>query len=78
MSLTGIYFILGIAMFVVILWDYRKFPMTAKRLTKQSDKGLTSFAHISLESRNLAVMTFFAIFLWPLVLFWEITGARKK
>lgn len=78
MSLVEIYFIFGIAMFLVVLWDYRKLPMTAKRLTKQSDADSTSFSHIVSENRNLLVMTFYAIFLWPLVVFWEITGARNK
>ena len=78
MSLVKIYFIFGMAMFLVFLWDHRKFPMTAKRVTKKSDVDPTSFSHVALESRNLAVMAFYVIFLWPLVVFWEITGERSK
>lgn len=78
MSLVEIYLIFGFAMFLMVLWDYRKFPMTAKRLTNQSDADLTSFSRIFLESRNLVVMSFYAIFLWPIVVYWELTGAIKK
>ncbi len=78
MFLVEIYFIFGVAMFLVVMWDYGKFPMTAKRLTKKSDVDPTSFSHIVLENRNLIIMTVYAIFLWPLIVFWEITGARNK
>lgn len=78
MSLVQIYFIFGIAMLLVVLWDYKKFPITAKRLTKQSDAHPTSFTYIVAEGKNLSVMTFYAFFLWPLVLFWEISGASNK
>ena len=78
MTLVKIYFIFGIAMFLVFLWDHKNFPTTAKRLTKKSNVDPTNFSHIALESRNLAVMTFYVIFLWPLVVFWEITGAKNK
>jgi hypothetical protein len=35
MYFVKIYFILGLAMFFVVLWDYKYLPKTAKRLVKQ-------------------------------------------
>jgi len=78
MSIVQIYFILGLAMFLAVLWDYRKLPVTTHRLTKQPDENVTGFSGIVLEVRNLAVMSLFAFFLWPVVAFWEIAGAKEK
>lgn len=77
MSLVQIYFVLGLAMFLAVLWDYRKLPATARRLTRQPGENVTGFSGIVLEIRNLAVMSLFAFFLWPVVVFWEIAGAKN-
>lgn len=77
MSLVDIYFVLGLAMFLIVLWDYKKLQMTARRLIR-SNENATGFARIAQEIRNLTVMSLFAFFLWPVVLFWEIAGARGK
>lgn len=77
MSLVQIYFVLGLAMFLAVLWDYRKLPATARRLTRLPDENVTGFSGVVLEVRNLAVMSLFAFFLWPVVVFWEIAGAKK-
>ncbi len=77
MALIEIYFILGLAMFLVVLWDYRKLRMTAGRLVR-SGEDATGFARIVLGIRNLTVMSLFALFFWPVVLFWEIAGAKGK
>jgi hypothetical protein len=66
------------AMLLVVLWDYKKFSITTKRLTKQSDASPTSFTYIVAEGKNMAIMTFYAFFLWPLVLYWELSGVSKK
>lgn len=78
MSLIEIYFILGLAMVLVVLWDYKNLPETSKRLTKQSQQKTENFSHIALEIKNWAVMIFFAFFLWPLVVIMELFGKRKK
>ncbi len=77
MSLVEIYFVLGLAMLLIVLWDYKKLRMTARRLIR-SNENAAGFARIALEIRNLTVMSLFAFFLWPVVLFWEIAGARGK
>ncbi len=75
--LVKIYFILGLAMFFVVLWDYKYLPMTANRLVKQpGDKA--GFSIIVLAVRNLMLMTLFAFFLWPLVVAWELSGNKEK
>jgi len=72
MYFVKIYFILGLAMIVVVLWDYKYLPKTANRLVKQAgDK--TGFSLIVLSVRNLMLMTLFAFFLWPLVVILELS-----
>jgi len=78
MSLTQIYFVLGLAMFLGILWDYKILPETSRRLTKQPDENAAGFSRIALESRNFAIMAVFVFFLWPVAVFWEITGAKNQ
>ncbi len=73
-----IYFILGLAMVIVVLWDYKNLPETAKRLTNQSRDKAGGFSGIAVEIRNWVVMILFAFFLWPLVLLLELTAKRKK
>lgn len=77
MYIAKIYLILGLAMFFVVLWDYKYLPMTANRLVKQpGDKA--GFSIIVLAVRNLMLMTMFAFFLWPLVVAWELSGNKEK
>jgi len=77
MYFVKIYFILGLAMLLVVLWDYKYLPKTANRLVKQAgDK--TGFSLIVLSIRNLMLMTLFAFFLWPLVVIMELSGTREK
>jgi len=77
MYFVKIYFILGLAMFFVVLWDYKYLPKTANRLVKQpGDK--TGFSLVVLAVRNLMLMTLFAFFLWPLVVLIELSGTREK
>lgn len=77
MYFVKIYFILGLAMFFVVLWDCKYLPKTANRLVKQpGDK--TGFSLVVLAVRNLMLMTLFAFFLWPLVVLIELSGTRKK
>ena len=78
MSLTEIYFTLGLAMFLAILWDYKILPETARRLTKQPDENAVGFSRIAREVRNFAIMALFVFFLWPIAVFWEITGVKKQ
>ncbi len=77
MSLVKIYLFIGLAMFLTVLWDYKKLPVTAGRLTKPLNENVAGFSRVVLEIRNLAVMSLFAFFLWPVVVFWEIAGAKK-
>jgi len=77
MYFVKIYFILGLAMFFVVLWDYKNLPKTAKRLAKQpGDK--TGFSLIVLAVRNLMLMALFTFFLWPLVVLIELSGTSEK
>lgn len=77
MYIAKIYFILGLAMLFVVLWDYRCLPKTATRLVKQpGDK--TGFSLIVLSVRNLALMALFGLFFWPLVVAMELSGTGKK
>ncbi|KXS31327.1 MAG: hypothetical protein AWT59_2558 [Candidatus Gallionella acididurans] len=77
MYFVKIYFILGLAMFCVVLWDYKYLPKTANRLVKQpGDK--TGFSLVVLAVRNLSLMTLFAFFLWPLVVVLELSGNKEK
>jgi len=78
MSYTSIYFIAGLAMVLVVLWDYNRFPATAKRLAKRPQPGGSQFSRIALEIRNMTLMVLFAFFLWPWVVWMELTGNGKK
>lgn len=72
------YFILGLAMVLVVLWDYNKFAVTARRLTRPPPDNGSQFSRIAQEVRNLTVMAFFAFFLWPLVVLIELSGRGGK
>lgn len=77
MYLIKAYFILGLAMCLVVLWDYQCLPGTSGRLVKQpGDK--TGFSLVVLAVRNLTLMALFAFFLWPLVVVFELSGKGKK
>ena len=77
MYFIKIYSILGLAMFFVVLWDYKYLPKTASRLVKQpGDKS--GFSLVVLSVRNLMLMTLFAFFLWPLVVVLELSGKSEK
>ncbi len=82
MSFTKLYFILGLAMLLLVLWDYHKLPATAKRLTRQPPQKpraeRSQFSRLALDVRNLTVMALFAFFLWPLVLLLELFGNRDR
>ncbi len=77
MYFVKIYFILGLAMFFVVLWDYKYLPNTAKRLVQQPGDQ-TGFSLVVLAVRNLMLMTLFAFFLWPLVVLIELSGSGEK
>jgi hypothetical protein len=77
MYFVKIYFLLGLAMSFVTLWDYKYLPKTANRLVKPpGDKS--GFALVVLSVRNLIVMSLFAFFLWPLVVVLELSGKSEK
>lgn len=77
MYLIKTYFLLGLAMCLVALWDYKCLPGTAGRLVKQpGDK--TGFSLVVLAVRNLTLMALFAFFLWPVVVALELSGTGKK
>jgi hypothetical protein len=77
MYFVNLYFMLGLAMLLVVLWDYRRLPKTAARLVKQpGDK--TGFSIIVLAVRNLMLMALVAFFLWPLVVVIELSGTGEK
>jgi hypothetical protein len=77
MYFVKIYFILGLAMLFVVLWDYKYLPRTANRLVKQSGDE-TGFSLVVLSVRNLMLMALFAFFLWPLVVVLELSGKSEK
>lgn len=77
MYIVKIYLLLGLAMLLVVLWDYRCLPKTAKRLVKQPGDE-TGFSLIVLSVRNLALMALFGFFLWPLVVVMELSGTGEK
>lgn len=77
MLFVKIYFVLGLAMFLVALWDYKYLHGTADRLVKKpGDKS--GFALVVLSVRNLMVMTSVAFFLWPVVVVFELSGSGKR
>ncbi len=78
MSPIGLYFSAGLAMFFVVLWDYTVLTHTAKRYTRQIPAEASQFAKLVAGIRNLGVMALVAFFLWPLVLWLEITGRVGK
>ena len=77
MYFAKIYFLLGLAMLFVVLWDFKYLPQTANRLVKPpGDKS--GFALVVLSVRNLIVMALFAFFLWPLVVVLELSRKSEK
>lgn len=77
MYLVKIYFLLGLAMCLVVLWDYKCLPGTAGRLVKPPGDR-TGFSLVVLAVRNLTLMALFAFFLWPLVLALELSRTGRK
>ena len=78
MYLIKIYFILGLAMLLVVLWDFKKLPKTARLLTKPPAEHVSGFALIANAIRNMVLMALFAFFLWPLVVVIEVIGDKEK
>ena len=78
MDILKIYFILGLAMVLVVLFDYKILPNTASRLTKPAGEGESGFAPITNAIRNLLMMALFALFLWPVVVWLELRGGKGK
>jgi hypothetical protein len=78
MSIVSLYFICGAAMALVALWDYKKLPGTALRLTRQTPKTGSQFSRIALDTRNMVVMVLFAFFLWPVVVYVELSARGEK
>ncbi len=74
MSIVKLYFICGLAMALVALWDYRKLARTAQRLTRQAPASGSQFSKLALDTRNMVVMVLFAFFLWPAVVYLELSG----
>lgn len=77
MSIVKLYFVCGLAMALVALWDYRKLAHTAARLARQTPKSASQFSRIALDTRNMVVMVLFAFFLWPVVVYLELFGGRR-
>jgi len=78
MDFISIYFILGLTMLLVVFWDYKRLPNTARRLGKAPKQNDTGFALIANEIRNMTLMALFAFFLWPVVVAWEVRGGKDK
>ena len=78
MTYTSIYFVPGLAIVLVMLWDYTRFTVTAKRLAKPAQEKGSQFSRIAREVRNLTVMALCGFFLWPWVVWMELFGNGKK
>jgi len=78
MNFIQIYFALGSAMLLVVLWDYQSLPKTAKRLTKQAGENAKGFALITNAIRNLTLMALMGFFLWPIVVWLEMFTEGDK
>jgi hypothetical protein len=78
MGFIKIYFILGLAMVLVVLWDYKFLPKTAKRLVKPAVENDSGFAPITRSIRNYLLMALFAFFLWPVAVAIELYGGKEK
>ena len=72
MDMLKIYFVLGLAMALVVLFDYKILAKTASRLTKPAGAGESGFALITNAIRNMLVMALFAFLLWPVVVWMEL------
>ena len=78
MYFIKIYFILGLAMLFVVLWDQKNVPKTASQLTKQPEDNGSDFSRFANAIRNWTVMALFAFFLWPVVVGMELSGKKEK
>ncbi|VVC83515.1 hypothetical protein [Sideroxydans sp. CL21] len=78
MFLIKIYFILGLAMLLAVLWDFKIVPKTSSLLIKQAGDTESGFALIINAIRNLLVMGVFAFFFWPAVVWLEYRGESEK
>lgn len=77
MYFVKIYFIFGLAMLFVVLWNYKYLPKTANRLVKQpGDKS--GFFLIALAVRNLLLMTLLSFFFWTPVVVMDLSRTGKK
>ena len=65
-------------MALIVLWDYKYLPRTAQLLTKEPEDSALGFSRIANSIRNLALMAFFAFFLWPVVVGLELFGKERK
>lgn len=78
MDILKIYFVLGLAMALVVLFDYKILAKTASWLAKPAGEGKSGFALITNAIRNILVMALFAFFLWPVVVWMELSAEKEK
>ncbi len=78
MFFIQIYFLFGIVMVLVVLWDFKTVPKTASRYTKKVADKESEFSPIVLAIRNLVIMTSVAFFIWPAIIWWEIFENEDK
>ena len=78
MFLIQLYFILGLAMLLVVLWDSSHLPKTTSRFVKLQDDQATGFSLITKSIRNLVILGLVAFFIWPWVVWLEVHGNDDK
>ncbi len=73
-----IYLIPGLALFLVILWDYKALTEAVNRQTKQLEDGGSKLPHAVLVIWNVALFVGHTVLLWPVVVVMEYFASKGE
>lgn len=73
-----IYLILGLALLVVVLKDYRSFKEAILRTTKESEEDGSELPHKVLVAWNVALYIGHIILLWPIIFYLEFIAVKEE
>lgn len=73
-----IYLILGLALVVVILKDYKDFKEAILRSVKSSEEGGSELPHTVLVVWYITLFVGHTILLWPIVIYMEYIAVKNE
>lgn len=73
-----IYLILGFALFIVVLWDFKALTEAVKRQAQKSEDGGSELPHSLLVVWSVFLLAAHTILLWPVVVVMEYFAVKNE